>query len=97
MGTAYYMAPEQTRGQGEIDERADVFSLGVIFFEMLTGRVPIGSFRVPTAPNRFITRGVAEIIKKALEPNIKIRFQSAKEMQAALKNERENIVYLEWG
>jgi serine/threonine protein kinase len=42
MGTPYYMAPEQCEGKTEIDHRADIYSLGVLMFEMLTGKVPFG-------------------------------------------------------
>lgn len=60
-GTPYYIAPEVRHGAGSVDERADIFSLGVLLHEMLTGRVPIGNYepasriaKVPHAVDRLI-------------------------------------------
>ena len=48
MGTPRYVAPEQVETPGEIDPRADVFSLGVVLYEMLTGEAPLGIFEQPS-------------------------------------------------
>ncbi|HRQ89346.1 MAG TPA: serine/threonine-protein kinase, partial [Bacteroidia bacterium] len=48
MGTPHYIAPEQWCGSDAVDRRADIYSLGVMFYEMLTGSVPQGAFRAPS-------------------------------------------------
>jgi formylglycine-generating enzyme required for sulfatase activity len=66
LGTAYYMAPEQLRGQ-EVDPRADQFALGVVLYELLTGEIPQGVIRPPHQLRRSVPAGTSQAVMNALE------------------------------
>ena len=98
LGTPYYMAPEQCEGTVEIDHRADVYALGVILFEMLTGRVPFEGTSYGTVMLNQINMAppvassivsdlppaLDAMLARALAKNPAHRFQSMTELRAAL-------------
>jgi serine/threonine protein kinase len=80
MGTVYYMAPEQLLRNLEVDHRADIYSLGVVFYEMLTGELPVGRFAPPGERARVDAR-LDPIVLRALEPKPEQRYQDAAEFK----------------
>jgi predicted Ser/Thr protein kinase len=81
MGTPRYMAPEQMEGSHEVDHRADIFSLGVVFYEMLTGELPLGRFDAPSKKVQLDVR-LDEIVLRTLEKEPDRRYQNASEIKA---------------
>ncbi len=99
VGTIEYMSPEQVRGQ-ETDARSDIYSLGILLYEMLTGRVPFSSDSefdlmkmqiddAPQPPRMFsaqIPQAVEQAIMRALAKRVEARFQGAAEFRNALSS-----------
>lgn len=75
-GTPYYIAPEVRRGSAKVDHRADIFSLGVLLHEMLTGKLPIGQYE----PSRY-----DRVVSRCLQENPAKRPSSIAEVEKALK------------
>ncbi len=88
LGTAAYMAPEQIEKPGTVDHRADIYSLGVVFYEMLTGELPLGRFAAPSS-KATIAPGVDEVVLRALEKERALRQQSATEMRTEVEGVRD--------
>jgi serine/threonine protein kinase len=86
MGTLYYMAPEQMKRSHAVDHRADLYSLGVVFYEMLTGELPMGRFAPPSHKARVDAR-LDPVVLRALAREPELRYQDA----AELKREVESV------
>jgi serine/threonine protein kinase len=83
MGTPDYAAPEQYEGIPDIDHRADIYALGVMMYQMLTGALPRGNYK-PASQRVGTDPRIDAIIGKAMENDRADRFQSAAEIKAAL-------------
>ncbi len=84
MGTPHYMAPEQTERPLEVDHRADIYSLGVVFYEMLTGELPLGRFAPPSEKAQIDAR-LDEVVFKTLEKEPSRRYQQASEVKTSVQ------------
>ena len=97
-GTPYYMSPEQISGM-KVDGRSDIFSLGIVFYQLLTGELPFGGENLaaimyqittvepepPTKYNPKIYKAAVAILNRALEKSLESRYQAAKQMGEHLR------------
>ena len=99
LGTPAYMSPEQFEDSASVDERADIYSLGIMLYEMLTGTKPYpsefnmetfkivkrGKYIPPRKIDRKIPKELAQLIHKMIRPNPKKRFQNIDAVLRAVK------------
>ena len=99
LGTPNYMSPEQVKGR-QVDGRSDIFSLGVVLYELVTGEKPFGGQNITTVIYKIINEnpippreldasihaGLSYVISKALAKNIDERYQTCRELAEDLKN-----------
>jgi tRNA A-37 threonylcarbamoyl transferase component Bud32 len=84
IGTPHYMAPEQIEHPQDVDHRADIYALGVVFYQMLTGELPIGRFAPPSRKVQIDVR-LDEVVLRALEKEPEHRYQHASDVKTQVE------------
>jgi predicted Ser/Thr protein kinase len=84
-GTPAYKSPEQAGSSGYLDQRSDLYSLGLVLYEMLTGKLYLRNRVPPHRLNRKVPRTLSAAVMKSLQEDPNERYQSAQEMRSALQ------------
>ncbi len=89
LGSPHYMAPEQFETPDDVDQRADIYSLGVVLYEMLTGELPLGRFALPSEKAAMDAR-IDDIVLRTLAKERDARFQTAGEVRTEVETLARN-------
>ncbi|MBL9130969.1 MAG: serine/threonine protein kinase, partial [Verrucomicrobiaceae bacterium] len=88
MGTPAYAAPEQVKDAAHVDHRADIYALGVLLYEMLTGDLPRGVFQPPSRKSGSDAH-LDEVVRRAMQERPEDRYQAAAELQQDISRKRK--------
>lgn len=91
MGTPFYMSPEQIRNSRDVDARADIYSVGVMLYEILTGSVPTGVPKPASQVTKDVPPALDKIVAKCVDPDPRERYQSASELRQAFQPVRQYL------
>ncbi len=91
LGSPHYLAPEQIESPDQVDHRIDLYALGVIFYELLTGQLPLGVFEPPSTAAPEVDKRIDPVVLKLLHRNPTYRYQSARELLADLNWLKSNV------
>lgn len=91
MGTWNYMSPEQRTNSKEVDQRSDIYALGIILYEIATGKKPEGVFKEPRKVNPKISPLLEEVILRCIEQKKEKRYQSVDELKDNLLKSLKGI------
>ncbi|MFT7630195.1 MAG: serine/threonine protein kinase [Mariniblastus sp.] len=86
LGTRNYMAPEQIENPEAVDHRADLYSLGVVFYELLTGELPLGRFALPSEKSKTCSARLDDVVMRTLEKDPGRRYQQASQIKTACES-----------
>lgn len=95
VGTPEYVAPEQRRGAGPVDHRADLYSLGVMLYEMLTGTLPCGAFEPPSRRSE-VNGKMDRVVIRAMQQEPDRRYQHASEVRNDVRKACPRSGYPGW-
>ena len=96
MGTLNYMAPEQVERPMTVDHRADIYSLGVVIYELLTGELPLGRFAPPSQTAGVDVR-LDDVVLRALEKEPSRRYQQASEFKTGIQGVGGGAIVQQFG